>query len=490
MSSVSGPDLDPETALRRRARAGIVFLALRTTALQLMIMGGEVYLRRLLTPADFGAFAIAQFALVFFSQFGDAGLGGALIQKKDEPTQVELSSIWWLQVMVALAVVAVMWTTAPLALRIWPDISGNAVWLIRALSLDLFLTAVRVVPTMLMERHLSYGRLATLEVLLTVPYYVAGITLARMNFGLVALVAAVLAHGVFGAIGAFIMRPWAPSLVMDRAALRPIVRFGATYQLKHIVGLVCGAIAPVYAGRVLGQAQLGFIDWAQRTAFFPLKLVEVMSRVSFPLYSRLQDDRRSFAHALERSVQLCAMGTLFFVGLVFALGPNIVLVLYTEKWLPALPLLYVYAAGICFGFLSPLVFPAFDATGRPGINLRFTIGWTIGIALLAPLLTQKWGSLGFAVGYCVPMALGNIGIIVVLKRLIPSTNLWPRTRASLLGGAAVVLVGHNVLAPRAGTPLFFTFSVFALAGVFLGVVLLFDRTAIDEIRSLLPRNKP
>src|SRR5262249_54009145 len=108
MGSAIAPDLDPGSALRKRARAGIFFLALRTTALQLMIMGGEVYVRRLLTPADFGAFAIAQFALVFFNQLGDAGLGGALIQKKDEPTQVELSSIWWLQVILALAVVAAM----------------------------------------------------------------------------------------------------------------------------------------------------------------------------------------------------------------------------------------------------------------------------------------------------------------------------------------------------------------------------------------------
>ena len=84
-------------ALRQRATFGVIALVVRMIVLQLTILGGDVYLRRLLQPADFGAFAIAQFALSFFTYFGDAGLGGALIQQKDEPTDIALSSIWCLQ---------------------------------------------------------------------------------------------------------------------------------------------------------------------------------------------------------------------------------------------------------------------------------------------------------------------------------------------------------------------------------------------------------
>ena len=205
--------------------------------------------------------------------------------------------------------------------------------------------------------------------------------------------------------------------------LRPILKFGAAYQVKNVIGFLCGAITPVYAGHALGQRQLGLIDWAQRTAYFSLRLVEAMSRVSFPLFSRLQDDRKSIAVVLERSIQICAMGTLFFVGLVFGLGPNIVGVVYTDKWLPALPLFYVYATGIAFGFLTPLVAPALDATGRPQVNARFSMGWTVAIALIVPFTTPRWGAVELAVGYCLPMIVGDIGMIVVLKSLIPQARL-------------------------------------------------------------------
>jgi O-antigen/teichoic acid export membrane protein len=163
-------------------------------------------------------------------------------------------------------------------------------------------------------------------------------------------------------------------------------------------------------------------------------------------------------------------------------------VVYTDKWLPALPLFYVYAAGIAVGFLSPLVFPAVDATGRPEVNVRFSIAWTVGIAVLAPLLTSRWGSLGFAIGYCVPMVLGNLGIIFVLKRLVPDVHLWPRTRASILAGGAVALTGRFVLLDWCGGAFGLVASVVIAVVIFLGFVALFDRTAIGEIRSLVRRN--
>jgi O-antigen/teichoic acid export membrane protein len=476
--------------LQRKARSSVIALVLRTAAIQVSTFGGEIYLRRLLQPADFGAFIIAQFALTLFTQFGNAGLGGALIQKEHEPTERELSSIWWLQIGLAGTVALLMWLSAPFALLVWPDLSQDAVWLMRALSISLVLTALRVVPTMLMERHLNYGRLALMEVLLVIPYYAVAIVLARQGMGVTAFAMAVLVQGTCGVLGAFLLRPWKPSLVFDLQAIRPILKFGANYQLKHVISLLFGAVAPVFGGRVLGQTQLGFIDWAQRTAYFPLRLVEVMARVSFPLYSRLQHDRAAVAKALERSVQISAIGTLFFVGLVLGLGPSLVQVVYTTKWMPALPLLYVYAVGISIMFLSPLVFPVFDAAGRTDLSVRFTIGWTVGILVLAPLMALKWGAMGFALGYCIPSVLGNIGIVITLKHLVPGARFWIHLRPSLMAGSAIAIVGFSL--PSAWTlhPLGLLVSILTLAGLFLGVVGLLDRAAISEIRNLIRSKKP
>jgi PST family polysaccharide transporter len=476
--------------LQKRARRGMVALGIRTVLTQLTVLGGDVYLRRRLDPSDFGIFAIVQFALLLFMLIGDVGLASALIQQHEEPTQRQLSSAWALQMIVSAVLTSLLWIGAPRLVAFWPDMSPKSVWIFRALSIDLVLTSIRLVPALLMERSLEYGKLSTLDVILNGAYYLTAVGLASRGWGVMSLAAAVLVQGLCGVIGAFVMHPWVPSLVIDRADLRPIFRFGIQFQMKTIVGFLSGAIAPVYAGRTLGQTQLGFINWGQSTAFFPLKLVEIMSRVSFPLYSRLRSDPKAFGRSLERAVVVSAMGTLFFVGLAFGLGPSLVRVVYGEKWVPALPIFYIYAAGLSIGFLHPIVAPALDALGKPHVNVRLMIGWTVAMAVLVMLTTPIWGAVGFAIGACIPMVLGNFVVLMILKRLIPDARLWPRTRALLLGGLVVGIVGRFALCPWATSPLSFTLSVVASAAVFLMVVGIFDRSAIEEIAVLIGARKP
>jgi len=482
--------LDAAGGLRERARRGALALLGRMVALQIIAFAGDVYLRRVLSPSDFGAFAIALFALTFFGLFGDAGLGGALIQQAQEPTETELRSIFCLQMGLSLVVAIVMAAGAPYLLRLWPDLSPDAVWLFRALSLNLLFLSARVVPTMLMERHLLFGRLAVLEVLLTVPFYATAALLARRGLGVFALALAVLAQGFFAMVGAYLMRPWRPGWAFDVPVLRPVVRFGLAYQAKNLIGFFTGAITPVYAGRVLGSAQLGLIDWAQRTASQPLRLVQAVGRIGFPLLSRLHDDPRRFAIVLERSVHVCATVSLLFVGVCFGLGPNFVRVVYTPKWLPALPIFYVFLGSMSLAFLAPIVQPALDARGKPRLTAQLSLAWTTAMWILAPFTTARWGATGFALALAVPTVLGNIALVVVLHRLTPQVRLWSRGWSAAAGAVVVALLGHYVLGPWAITPATLAAAVVALAGVFAGIVMLVDRSALDDALSMVRRATP
>jgi O-antigen/teichoic acid export membrane protein len=475
-------------ALQRRARVGVMSLIARTTALQLIVLGGDIYLRRRLEPADFGLYAIVQFALAIFMQFGDVGLASALIRQSATPSRRELSSAWCLQMLVASTMTGVLWIGAPLMLDFWPDMSKDGIWVLRALSVDLLLSSARLTPTLLMERELQYGRLSVLDVMLSVTYYAAAVWLASAGHGVMSLAYAVLIRSTCGVIGAHLLRPFRPALVLDWALIRPTMHFGVRFQLKSIVGFLVSAIAPVYCGRVLGQAQLGFINLGQSTAFFPMRLVEVMARVSFPLFSRLQHEPRAFAATLERGVMISAMGTLFFIGLALGLGPELIQVIYGAKWLPALPIFYVFAVALGIGFLHPVVAPALDALGKPGLNLKLMIGWTVAILALVVLLTPRYGMLGFAIGYCTPMVLGNFVVLLILKQLVPEAHLWPRTRALLLGCIAEMLLGRLVLLPLCTGVLSLTGGILSCLATFLGVVALLDRSAVKEVTALIKSN--
>jgi O-antigen/teichoic acid export membrane protein len=472
--------VDPKE-IKRRARLGVVLLVARTIILQVLVLGGNVYLYRRLEPADFGAFAIVQFAIAFFAYFGDAGLGGALIQRKVEPTQRELSSVWWLQIFISLGVIAVVWIGAPFMVRFWPDLPARTgIWLLRALSIDLLLTALRIIPSILMERHLQFGRLTILDVVLNASFYLTAVILALLGWGVFALLGAVLVQGALGVLGAYIMRPWRPSMIFDRAAIKPILRFGIVYQAKNVFGFVTGAITPVYAGRALGQYAVGLLNWAQNTAFFPLQFVTIVSRISFPLYSRLQGDKKAFTETLEAAVQVTAIVTLAFVGAIFALGPNLIRIAFTEKWLPALPLLYIAATGISIGFLAPVVVTALDAKGMAGTTLRLSIFNTAIIWIGVPLATHFFHEKGFAGAYAGVMWVGNGLVLWVVRSILPEARLVRRIVTPMIAASVTGVVGQHFIRDFVTSWYTLPIGVLALVIVYLGTLAIIDLAGIKQ----------
>jgi teichuronic acid exporter len=487
----NGPSHDNQGALahgelRRRARMGVVLLILRTVAQQLITLCGTVVLARVLDPADFGVYAIAQFAMSFFAMFGDAGLGAALIQKREAPTQRELSGVFYLQIGFALIVMLVVGFGAGSVRLIWTDLPPGSEWLFRALSLGLLLTVLRVIPTILMERQLQFGRLATIEVTHSIAYYLVAVPLALAGFRVWALAAGALGQGIIALIVSLVARPWRPVLSFAPRMLRPILRFGLAFQVKLFVGFLSAAVSPVYAGMILGARPVGFINWAQTTAYFPLKLVEIVGRVTFPLYSRMNHDSKALADTLGRSLQVCSFGAFFFAAMFVGMGRQLIEVVFTAKWIPALPLLQIYSLALCIGFVTPVVASAFDALGKPHIIARLTIGWTILNWIVVLFTTPRWGIVGFVGGYCVHMIVGNIAVLYVMTRVLPGTHLARRLWAPGLAGLAAWGVAR-LLGGWVHGPLSLVAAVGACLAAFAVTMVILDLHGLLEAMELVPR---
>ncbi len=479
------PAID-HASLRHKAVSGAVALVARALTLQFLVFAGNLVLARILDPRDFGVFSISQFALMFFVYFGDAGLAARLVQQHEKPSVRLLSSALWLQLTISAAVIVTVWIVSPLSHRIWTDLPDGSEWLLRALSLELLLTAARTVPSLLMERELQFGRLSALEVSNQLVFYFAAVPLALLGYHVWALVAGVLVRAFSGVLLAYVLRPFRPVRAFDWAALRPIVRFGITYQMKNLVAFVLNALVPVYAGHVLGVRAVGLLGWSRNLANTPLKLVDAMSRVGFPLYSRLQTNPKALGNALGRSVQVCAAGTFVFVAIVLGLGPQIIHIAY-PKWTDALVLLYIFSAALGIGFLSPLVAAAFDAIGRPKVFLKMAILWT-GVGCVAvPLATARWGIVGFALGFVSQTVGGNAMVIWLTGRTFPTARVLRRCWSSALAATVEGLAARFVFAPLVTGWFTLVLAVLVSAVTFVALLALVDRGTLLEVVELVRR---
>ena len=70
--------------LKKKAIAGATLLGIKRVVIQTILLISNIFLARLLFPADFGTFAMVTFVITFFTVFSDLGLGPSLVQQKDE----------------------------------------------------------------------------------------------------------------------------------------------------------------------------------------------------------------------------------------------------------------------------------------------------------------------------------------------------------------------------------------------------------------------
>ena len=480
-------DIDPR-ALSRLATRGIFALMSRTVAMQAIVFGGSIALMRLLTPYEFGVFAIVQSVLAIVAFFGETGLGGALVRQSPPPTDRQLSSVFYLQLAASLALTAVVAAAAGTIPAIWPDLPGNAALLMRVMAIDFVLVSLRVTPTLLLERQLRFGVLALLDIAGGAAFYGVAVVLAFSGWGVWSLAAAVIGRASVVTLMAYAAAGWRPQAAFAWAEIRPLMRFGLAQQSRNIISLVNDAVTPFWGGRMLGVTPVGYLNWARQTAYFPLKMVDTLRTVGFPLFSRLQHDRALVGESLGRAIHLCAFVTGGCVALFIGLGEPLTRYVFSEQWLPAVPLLTVFAAAISIGFLSPLVASALDAIGRPGVFARVALLWTAVTWIAVPVGTALGGTLGFAIGYASHVVIGNIVIAEVLRSLLPEARFWRRVRIPLAAACLTSVAGRLALAPHVAGPMSFLAAAVASLLVYAALVWLADGRALLQARTLVPRD--
>jgi len=474
---------------QRRAKIGTIALAARTGLMQFVVLGGTVILARHLKPAEFGVFAMVQFVVTLLTLFGDGGLGGALIQRTEAPSEVALSSVFWAQMALAFPVLGACLLVGPHLTTLWPDIPPGSTWLLLAVASNFLLTSARVVPTLLMERELHFVRLSILEtVSSTVFYLIAGI-LALRGFGTSALALGVFAQGLMAFVFAFALRPWRPRLSFDWPLVRELLRFGLPFQARPGLLLLTNSVVPVLAGSLFGSRAVGMLTWALETGFFPLTFVYILSRVSFPLYSRLKGSPAEFATELERYLRAGLAITFFVSGMFVGLAPQLTEVIYSAQWLDAVPPLRVFAVAICGGVLAQLLSPAFDALGRPRpvmIQLAMNLVLVWGLSYV---FSSHYGELGFSLAYLVAMTLGVFVLRAMAKSLLPALPLWGAYLPALVSGGGIAALGWFAGPRLVQGPMTLILAVVVEIGLYVGALRLLGPKSFQALLELLPRRE-
>jgi O-antigen/teichoic acid export membrane protein len=269
-----------------------------------------------------------------------------------------------------------------------------------------------------LRRAMRFGRLGVVDAASAIAASGLGVGLAASGAGFWALVWSRVSYQLLRAAGL-----WLASVERTRPRL---ARQDAVWLLRFGLPLWIGGLATTWVfkydglvvGTLWGAMTLGYYGRAYALVMLPMNLVGgVLTRVSMPLYARLQGERARLSEAFR-----IVAGTTFRVVVLLAAGmalvvPDLLAVMRWWRWAPIVPLLRWL---LPYAVLRPLMDDAgglLTALGHPKVAARTFVGQAVALLVLCPALACPLGATGAAV---------SIGLVVAGGLAVWYVRVLPR----------------------------------------------------------------
>ncbi len=295
----------------------------------------NIFLARLLTPIDFGLIGMIMLFIALSNTIVDSGLSAALIQKK-EVTQLDYSTIFYVNMILALILFSLLFLTAPLISNFYNQNALTSI--LRVLSFLLIINAFNIIQFTQLTRSVYFKKIAKVNIVSTILACTISIILALKGFGVWSLVIQMISIALFRTIFLFLWNSWYPSLQFSFNSLSNLFAFGSRLLFSSLLDTLYVNIQTVIIGKVFSVRDLGFYTQAFKLSDVPVSTISgVVSQVTFPVFSRLQDDHEKMKYGVRKSLKSLVYLNFPIMILLIVIAKPLFWVLFTEIWSESIP---------------------------------------------------------------------------------------------------------------------------------------------------------
>lgn len=391
--------------LRKQIVTGISWVTLYIYVVRIIGFLTTLILAKLLTPEDFGLVAIGVLVIEMTMIFGKFGIGQALIYRKEQ-IEPAANAAFFLVLGFNLLLVTGIILGAPLIGHFFENsaVVPIVVWL----SLTMLPNAVKIIPTVLLEKELKFKRLVLPEVLPALVSAIGSVIAALLGAGVWSLVVRQLLYSFLGLILLWWISPIKIRFEFDWKIFREIIDYGKHMITASLLLLVLYNIDNMIVGKIVGTTALGFYVLAFRIANLPVQEgSHVISKVMFPVFSKIQHDREALSAGFLKVIKfVSAFCAPISIGMALY-TPDLIRIIYGEKWLAAIVPLQILTA---YGFIRALGVPGGEimkSIGKPKF-ITFTVLIMLGTILPFVIpVARQYGIIGVSILMSVAMLCGN-----------------------------------------------------------------------------------
>ncbi|MGN6123847.1 MAG: lipopolysaccharide biosynthesis protein [Sphingomonas oligoaromativorans] len=459
---------------------------------QLVMWSSTFLVLRLLTPADYGLFAMTQFVLALAQLMNGFSFAASLVQS-ERLDEERVGQVFGVLILMNGSIAAAQFLAAPLAADYFHQ--PMLVALLRVQSLLHITTPFIIMPQALLSRNIDFRTQGRANLLAALAGAITAPACALAGLGVWTLVLAPLALFTTRALLLGILGRWWVWPRFGLSGAGATLGYGGTVLVSDILWFVQNQADVFIAGRRFDAHMLGlYSEGLFLTQILVNKFVPALNDVAFPAYARMQADKGAVAWNFSRALGLIMLVALpCYVGLAATAEP-LVLTAMGPRWAEVVPLVRLLAFAMPFVTLHILYPPATNALGKPRIG---AISSGAGALLLpaAFAVGVYYGPLGMAAAWVVATPL----LVLVSSSLsLPVIGLswrrlggaiWPPLVAAL--GMGLVVTGVDRLLPAMAPPMRLAILVPAGVAAYAALVLLVARPLVTQALAMVRgRSRP
>ncbi|MCS5488960.1 lipopolysaccharide biosynthesis protein [Algoriphagus limi] len=336
-------------SLKTRTLHGFFWSLTQQFGVQITMILVTVFLARILEPADFGLIGMLAVFMALGNSLIDAGMTSSLIRTKDAD-QRDYSTVFFINLAVGLLVYLAMFLSAGLISQFFNQPALESI--IKVYCLTFLIYPFSAVQRTRLVKKMDFKTEMKVTIPSTIVGGIFGLVLAIQGFGVWALVGMNLAQNLLLSIQFWIYSKWRPSWVVDWERFKYHFGFGAKLTIAGVINSVFSNIYHLVIGKFFPVTQLGYYAKADSLKQIPVKNISnTLSKVTFPMFSEIQDDNEKLKIAYKRIMQQVLFWLTPVMVFSIVLAEPLFRIVLTEKWLPAVP----YFQILCFiGLMFPI----------------------------------------------------------------------------------------------------------------------------------------
>jgi lipopolysaccharide exporter len=427
-------------SLSASVRRGALWIVASNFLLRLANVGITAVVAHILSPHDFGVFAVALTAFVIVGSVADAGVSSCLIRADLDIDSLAPTVATVAMVSSAILAGAMIAFARPFAVALGSAAGAGP---IRVISLAVLCMGIFAVPNAQLIRDFRQDRIFFANAVSFIISTTLLIVLAKSGSGALAFAWSRVA-GQF-ALGCVLFaaapRYYRPGFA--RSSLSVITRFGIPLAGANLVNYTLLNVDYAFVGHLLGAAALGVYMLGYTLASAPYSVLgAVINNVSMPAFSRVKHDPALLKSSVATALGTISLMVLPMCAMTLALARPIILTLYGARWAGAanvLAVLSIYGAVFMACLLFANILTSF---GRTKLLLLLQLVWVGALGPAMALAVHRDGIVGAAYAHlAVIIAIVLPTYLLALKHVtgVRFTSLGKAALPALLASSAAAL---------------------------------------------------